>query len=229
MKSFFTQKISRSVAFLIGGLLLAPILFALGSSYPYAHWTIRGTGTTRDTIQFEINTPSAGSSAVLIPGTDNTNDLGSTSAAFKNFYINRVFYGSGTSAQSTAVTSGLSYGDRFTATLGGSVAASEGSNLCAMAPTGSTILVQVCGATDNLVSWVGVAAASASVGSTVSVYSNGYVLAFTSGTVVAGNGLMTSGLSAGYLMATTVSSNNIVGVALTTGTAGGGLTRIAIR
>lgn len=53
-------------------------------SYPFQHWRAFGTGSTRDTVQFEIVTLAVGGSAVLRPGTDNANALGTSSLRFSD-------------------------------------------------------------------------------------------------------------------------------------------------
>lgn len=235
MKSFYRQVIA---------VFLASILIHVPYKVMAAEWEIvswDGTGNYDNTKQWRIVEPTEGTTyGHLLPGTDNANNIGNTSYRAATIYTydldiaddvtvaSTQQFGSATVAVSSLSTSGLSYGTIFTATLGGSTAAIEGHALCALAPTGSTVLVQVCAATDNLVSFVGIAAAAASTGSVVNVYDSGWVLARTTMTLVAGGGLMTSANAAGHLQSTTVSSNSVVGVSLATGTATGGLTRIKL-
>lgn len=142
-------------------------------------------------------------------------------------------YGSLTVSLSTTATSGSSNGTIYTVTMGAganSPAALEGSLLCAMTPVGNTTVIvsSVCNAAVGIANFIGVAAAAASTGSVVNVYSDGVVLALTTGTVVAGDILGSSALSAGVLQVTQ-STMPIVGIALGPGTASGGLTRIKIK
>jgi hypothetical protein len=65
---------------------VAGAAFAIGSTFPYYHQRWLGTGTTRNTEQFSIQTPSAGAAAIFVPGTTNTNALGSSSLRFSNVY-----------------------------------------------------------------------------------------------------------------------------------------------
>jgi hypothetical protein len=147
--------------------------------------------------------------------------------------------GSLTTAVSTTTTSGTSQGTIFTAYLKdggatvGTIAAVEGSVLCsttASTNAGDYVTVVVCPATLDFTGWVGIAAAAASTGSVVNVYDSGWVLARTTGTVVAGDVLVTTGSVAGYLWRdTTPTTGADVGVAMGPGNAAGGLTRIRLR
>lgn len=65
---------------------LSAVAFAVGSTFPYYHHRWLGTGTTRNTEQFSIQTPSAGASAIFVPGVTDTNALGSTALRFSNVY-----------------------------------------------------------------------------------------------------------------------------------------------
>jgi len=136
---------------------------------------------------------------------------------------------SATSAFSPSSTSGNSGGITFPAYLGGSTAAVEGSTLIIAPPISSTqVTVQVANASAST-KVVGVAAAAASVGSIVQVYTHGWVLALTTGTVVAGD-VLVSTTTAGYLFANnSASANQQVGIAISTGTAAGGLALIQLK
>jgi len=155
-----------------------------------------------------------------------------------------INFGSTSSAISTTTTAGTSQGLIWTALLlagpgsgaGASLAASEGSVLCATTTASSGVVtVFVCGspaATLNDQPVVGVAAAAASTGSVVNVMSYGWTLALTTGTVAAGDRLVTSSLSAGYLQTVTQSINtatNTVAIALSAGNANGALTRVKLK
>ncbi len=131
---------------------------------------------------------------------------------------------------STATTSGLSNGQLFYAYLGGSTAALEGSVLIATTPVaGQGVTVVVAPATNGVSTVVGVASSAVSTGSVVGVYSYGWALALTTGTVSAGDYLATSSLSAGYLAAGVNTSTGVVGVALSAGNSAGGRTRIRLK
>jgi hypothetical protein len=130
---------------------------------------------------------------------------------------------------STATTS-ESVGSMVTAYLGGTTAAVQGSVLVATTPaSGYGHAVCISNATNDLTSWVGIAAEAASVGDVIQYYTDGYVLARTTGTVAVGNTLVTSSDAAGHLKAdATPTTGADVGVALAVGTAAGGLTKIRL-
>jgi len=134
-----------------------------------------------------------------------------------------------TTSFSPSNTSGNSAGITFPAYLGGSTAAVEGSALIVAAPLNSTqVQVQVANASAST-KVIGVAAAAASVGSVVQVYTHGWVLALTTGTVSPGD-ILVSTTTAGYLFANnSASANQQVGIALSTGTAAGGLAVIQLK
>lgn len=138
---------------------------------------------------------------------------------------------------STATTSGNSTGRSIKAYLAGATPAVEGSLLVATTPVAGTgpivtegISVIVSPATIDLTNWVGIAKAATSTGSIVDVYYSGFVLARTTGTVVAGDTLVSTGTVAGYLGAdATPTTGADVGVAMTAGNAAGGLTKIRLK
>lgn len=142
---------------------------------------------------------------------------------------------SATVAVSTTATSGTSTGDQFTAFLasgpasgsGVSIPAIEGSVLCSTtSQQGNQVTVVVCVNTLNLGSVIGIAASAASTGTVVNLYSTGWVLARTTGTVAAGDSLSTSSLASGYFQ--TSGSSATAAIALGAGNANGGLTRVKI-
>lgn len=45
-------------------------------------WTMTGNGARRNTVEYQIQTTTVGSAADLVPGTDNTNSLGTSSLAW---------------------------------------------------------------------------------------------------------------------------------------------------
>lgn len=68
-------------AYLLSGLFIAASVI----SYVYAQqkvWTMTGNGARRNTVEFEIQTQTVGTAADLVPGTDNTNSLGTSSLAW---------------------------------------------------------------------------------------------------------------------------------------------------
>lgn len=140
-------------------------------------------------------------------------------------------WGSATVAGSTATTSGTSQGDLRTAYLSGDTAAVEGSLLIATtAVAGQGVSVAVSLASNDQTNWVGTAAAATSTGSVVNYYSDGWVLARTTGTVVAGDVLVSSAGARGYLgVDVTPTTGADVGVALGGGVAAGGLVKIQLR
>ena len=116
--------------------------------------------------------------------------------------------------------------------LSGTVSAKVGSALVAAAPLNSSSLatVTVAGATNDLTTLVGISLVAASTGTSIPVATNGFVLALTTGTVNPGAVVVSTVAAAGYL---STNSNSVwgadFGLALSTGTAGGGLTLIKIR
>lgn len=131
---------------------------------------------------------------------------------------------------STANTSGFSAGQLYYAYLGGSTNALEGSALVATTPVaGQGVTVAVAAATNGLSTVVGVASSAVSTGSVVGVYSYGWALALTTGTVNVGDYLQTSSNSAGYLAAGGGVSTATVGVALSAGNSAGGRIRIRLK
>ena len=128
---------------------------------------------------------------------------------------------------STSVTRG----EFFSFYLAGTVDSQIGHLLIATTPvSGQGISVMVAPATINLTSWVGVAANGVSTGSVVNVFTGGTAVVFTTGTVNAGDVLVSSGVVVGYCGAdNTPLTGADVGVALANGTAAGGTTLIRIR
>lgn len=139
--------------------------------------------------------------------------------------------------QSTDTTSGNSSGRTFKAYLAGTSAAIEGSLLVATTPVAGTgpilsqgVSVIVAPATVDLTNWVGVAKAPASTGTIVDVYYSGTVLALSTGTVVAGDTLVSSNTASGYLGADSSPTTGAdVGVALSGGTSTGGRIKVRLR
>jgi hypothetical protein len=238
------------------GYLLALAIFAIPSIYFAADGTIHfwtGKGPRHNTLEMELREPTVGTAADLLPGADNTNSLGTSSLAWddvQTYDISvlddltlssdtaRVILGGSSAAVSTVTTSGESLGTTvsvymFDGPTG--VAASEGSVLVATAasPTAATSMTAQTSTGAIITNWIGIAAADISTGSVGQCFINGVVLALTTGTVAAGDLLVTTGTAVGYL-ATDNSDwgqrqGAIVGVAIGNGTAAGGLTKIRLR
>lgn len=153
------------------------------------------------------------------------------------FTSGQISMGATTAILSTATTSGFSAGHLFYAWLSAASAnAIEGSVLVATTPVaGKGVSVIVAPATVGLTNNVGVAAAAATAGAIIGVYSDGWVLALTTGTVVPGDQLATSSLSSGYLYAPATGTNSLlastatIAVALTTGNTAGGRIRVRLK
>ena len=143
-----------------------------------------------------------------------------------------VQYGNPTVAISTALAT-PSQGTEFTAFLAsGSVSypAVQGSVLVATTTQNNLITVLVSSNTTGATTVIGVAVAAASTGTIVNLYSNGFVLALTTGPVNPGDVLVSTAAIAGYLMANnSAAANAQVGIALQTGNSAGGLTRIKLK
>jgi hypothetical protein len=135
---------------------------------------------------------------------------------------------------STTAVAGTDTGVSFPAVLEGQIAAQEGSILSVVGSSSTQINVQVTLGTANLSNVVGVAASAAGLGSIVNVYTSGFVNALTTGTINAGDLLVTSGPWAGGTVLAAwntpgASSVTIVGVALSSQPATGNLTKIRLR
>lgn len=147
--------------------------------------------------------------------------------------VGDINFGSITVAQSTTNTTGAGIGNVYSAFLasGTSIAAGEGSVICATtSQQGNLITANVCPAVFNTTTWVGIADGAASTGTVVNILSAGaWALALTTGTVNPGDMLIVSAKSQGFLEATTLSTNSVVGIALGSGPSAGGLTRIRLR
>jgi len=150
-----------------------------------------------------------------------------------------VNFGSLTVAQSTTNTTQTGQGNVYTAFLasgpasgaGTSIASLEGSVICSTTvQQNNQITVVVCPPTFNASTWIGVADAAASTGTVINILTAGaWSLAQTTATVNPGDMLIVSAKSQGFLEATTLSTNSIVGVALAPGNANGGLTKVRLR
>lgn len=145
------------------------------------------------------------------------------------FPSGKLGMGASTVSLSTTNTSGFSAGHLYYALLGGSTPALEGSALVATTPVGTSVTVAVAAATAGLSTVVGYASAAVSTGSIVGVYSDGWAMALTTGTVNVGDNLATSSLSAGFLSSIGTISTGTIGIALTSGNTAGGRIRIKIK
>lgn len=149
--------------------------------------------------------------------------------------VNDVRLGiSGTAATNVVTAAGNSHGVMTPIYLSGSNPAFEGSLIVATnSVAGSTALSGIVriGDLPNTLNWIGIAAAAASTGSIVDVYTSGFVMALTSGPVLPGQLLVSTNTYSSYLVSTgTVSSGNaLVGIAMSSGTTAGGLTPIRLR
>lgn len=236
---------NKHKALLAGGLLVGLCAIIFAASGTIHTWT--GKGSRRNTVEFEIREPTVGTAADFIPGTDNANSLGTSSAAWDDIQTydltvlddlivtddvtltDQIIRGDSTAAASTTTSNG-SY---FTALLVGSTDCVEGSLLVganATLGTSQGVSVTISDNVADLTSWIGVAVAAASTGSVVNVYNSGWVLARTTGTVTEGQTLVSSADAEGHLAADiTPTTGADVGVALEDGTAAGGLTLIRLR
>lgn len=94
------MKIFKS--FRLSALVLALIAVTAWAGSVYIHtWT--GSGSRRNTVEFSIAASAPGSAASFLPGTTNTNALGSSSLRFSNVYTTLLNV-SGASTMTGAVT-----------------------------------------------------------------------------------------------------------------------------
>lgn len=63
------------------------VMVSIAYAATYDLWTVTGSGSRRNTVEFKIQASAPGSAASLLPGTDATNDLGSSSYRFNNSYV----------------------------------------------------------------------------------------------------------------------------------------------
>lgn len=217
-------------------LLTAVCLLTVGSlSYALTNWAVTGTGSNRNTPV--VYTDDSGNltctgTVSCAAGSLTTNTVGTESVTGTFNPQAKTQHGVSGVAVSSLTTSGTSVGDMYPVLLMGTVPAVEGSVLVANAPIGAYTTVTVGGATSNLTTVVGIAAAAASTGSVVNMYTHGFVLALTSGTVVGGTVLASTTAAAGYLFPIDTPGSAIanapVAVSLSTGTTAGGLSRVLL-
>ena len=89
------------------GLIFCPPIYADSTHRN----SIMGTGARRNTIEIEFVEPSAGSALNMVPGTDNTNALGTSSLRYSDVQTYDL-----TAADDVTVTDDLSVGDDLTLT-----------------------------------------------------------------------------------------------------------------
>lgn len=225
------------------GIAGVSLVFALGSGYPFKSWQIFGLGAFRNTPQFYTAVPSAGASTHFYPGTDNTNDLGSSSLGFRTIYTydltmqddlqlnsanSQVQFGATTSVSSTVVL-GASQGTLYLAQLGGGVASAEGSAMVATSTSGTNITVMVAQGSALNTAFVGIASGVVSTGSVVGVFDTGWVNALTVGAVSAGDQVYISSVP-GYLSTLNFTTGPVCGIALQAASnVFGGITKIRVK
>lgn len=233
------KKISSGIGILLLAVFSVFIVYRAAQTASWNIATWQGSASRNNTTEFEITAATEGGAAGFLPGTDDTNPLGSATKGFSSVFSNdlnliaansAVAFG-GSAAVSTTTTSGNSQGVYFPAYLGGVTNAVEGSVLCSTTvASGNLVTVQVCPALVDHTDWVGIAKSAVSTGSVVNVYVSGWVLALSTGAVTAGQVLVTTGTVAGYLGPdTTPTTGADVGVALGPGATAGGLVRIQLR
>ena len=131
-------------------------------------------------------------------------------------------------ALTTANTAGNSIGTKFPVFLTGANNAVEGSVVIASTTMSGQVTVAVSTGTAQT-SAIGIASAAGTSGNVISVYNSGYVLALTSGTVAAGDTLVTTVNGAGYLTSSAGATTGVVAIAVTAGPASlNGLTKVKL-
>jgi len=144
---------------------LAGLLFSSSVLADSSHRnSIKGTGARRDTIEFEWVEPSVGSAMNLIPGTDNTNSIGTSSLRIKDFQgVTATFGGAVTNSGAVTIAGNTTLGDALADTVtvnAGTMTVSAASGLrISTATVGGTVLIYI----DGLNQRVGIGTASPSV------------------------------------------------------------------
>ncbi len=218
----------KKIALACGVLALAVLVRAAYNADTETGYNNVKTGNLKIT---DTGIYDSGGTARYAPGSDNhfTGNLSSSGG--------QESMGTVGTALSITNTSGFSAGPIYYAYLGGTNNAAEGSALIALvSQTGSLVSVQVASTTAGLTSFVGCASAAVSTGSVVGVYSGGsWAMCLTTGTVITGDQLAVSSLSAGYLYAPASGTNSLlsstatVAVALTAGTSAGARIRVRLK
>ena len=99
---------SVAVAGLLFGAIIGPLVAGVGYPVIVSSWL--GDGAKRNTVQYQIRIPSSGSSAQFVPGTDNTNPLGTSSLRFSDVQTYDL-----TAADDVVVSDDLAVTDDITA------------------------------------------------------------------------------------------------------------------
>lgn len=203
-----------------------------------ANWL--GTGSRWNTTEWKIYTSNDGTPQDLVPGANNVNAVGTSAIGISTANVNMIrFVGAISSTTVSAQTFGLLYTGFLVA---GTSAAVEGSVLCSTNQTvGQGITLAVCGSLQGSggtpagnLAYTGVAAAAASTGAAVNFYAYGIVNVLSTGTILPGDLLVTSTMSAGYVqtVTSTAISSNTIGIALANaslGGSGGNLVKVKLR
>lgn len=209
------KKIALAWGLLAGLLMTAGMVHAVYNDDQSSGYTNVRTGNVKIT---DVGVYDSNGTVRYIPGSPD------------QFPSGKIDMGTTGVVLSTANTSGFSAGHLYFAFLGGSTAALEGSALVVTTPVaGQGVTVAVAAATNGLSTVVGYSSVAASTGSIVGVYSDGWAMALTTGTVAVGDNLQTSSLSAGFLSSIGTISTGTIGVALQAGNAAGGRVRIKIK
>jgi hypothetical protein len=66
------------------GFVVALVAVSLAYAATGTIWTLTGKGSRRNTVEFSIESPTVGTAAKFLPGTDNTNALGSSTLRFSD-------------------------------------------------------------------------------------------------------------------------------------------------
>lgn len=85
------------------GIIATMALFAADGTIQT--WT--GKGSRRNTVEMELRSASIGSAAALLPGTTETNDIGSTSLYWNEVYTEGIAFGTAVSTTSSPSQAGL--------------------------------------------------------------------------------------------------------------------------
>lgn len=93
--------LNKSKVWSVVGVVLAVATLAWAGTVYIHTWT--GSGSRRNTVEFAIAASAPGSAAAFLPGTTNTNALGSSSLRFSNVYTTLLNV-SGATTQTGALT-----------------------------------------------------------------------------------------------------------------------------
>lgn len=216
---------------------------AVGAGAVSASGVVRA-GTRGYWLRYTVSTITAGSFVCALADQDDkykefANGNGRVSLSLyddsvritKDLYAPEDVVAGLTTGISTATSSGNSFGPKSYAYLGGGSDVSEGHPVIATTTVaGKGVTVMLAPATTDRTDVIGIAAADTTAGGTVPFYHSGaFCLAFTSGTVNAGDVVVTSATTSGYLYSdTTPTSGAGIAIALESGNAAGGLTKVKL-